>query len=283
MRFLITGANGFLGKAIKRNLDTSGHSYLSVSHEEIGSDIALKNNYMIEKIRGFKPEVLIHSAWNVNHINWRATVSNEKFIIDSINFFRHIIPLGLKKIIGIGSCYEYEPSTERISESSFLSYKYQYAIDKHHMREQMFELSSESNIESVWARVFHLYGPGDHLSHLIPTLIEAKKKNASVSLQNPDTPINYLHVYDAAEAIITLGITKTAANSIFNLSSEFLISPSQITSKLHNINLEINDVYFHERSRHLEPFYWADISKIIDLGWKPERRFNNELMKLISR
>jgi nucleoside-diphosphate-sugar epimerase len=282
MRFLISGANGFLGKAIKQNLDTSGHTYLTVLHEEIGSKMSPKNNYMIEKIRNFKPEALIHSAWNVNHVNWKATLSNEKFILDSINFFKQIIPLGLKKIIGIGSCYEYEPSTELISESSSLSYKYQYAIDKHYMREQIFKLSSESNIESVWVRVFNLYGPGDHLSHLIPTLIEAKKKNTTVLLQNPDTPINYLHVHDAAEAIIKFGISKTTSNSIFNLSSEFLVTPSQITSKLHSANLEIENTYFHGSSRHLQPFYWADISKIMDFGWKPERIFNNELMKLIS-
>ena len=67
MRFLVSGANGFLGKAIKRNLDASGHPYLSVLHEEISLQITPKNNYIIEKIRNFKPEAMIHSAWYMNH------------------------------------------------------------------------------------------------------------------------------------------------------------------------------------------------------------------------
>ena len=73
MKFLVTGATGFIGKSLVNLLLDQGHSILAISRTEnfelqqdkitwIQSSLQLNESAM-DRIREFEPEVLIHLAW----------------------------------------------------------------------------------------------------------------------------------------------------------------------------------------------------------------------------
>ena len=71
MRVLITGATGFIGLPLTLRLVEQGHKILALSRKPfklnrsiswLNSDLSSPLTYQ-EEIRSFKPEVLIHLAW----------------------------------------------------------------------------------------------------------------------------------------------------------------------------------------------------------------------------
>ena len=137
MKFLVTGATGFIGKSLVNLLLDQGHSILAISRTEnfelqqdkitwIQSSLQLNESAM-DRIREFEPEVLIHLAWeNIPDFSFETSVEN---LNHQMAFFRNIFKLdSLEKIIVTGSCWEYNKKigfcveTENVVSSNYFTW-----------------------------------------------------------------------------------------------------------------------------------------------------------------
>ncbi len=78
---------------------------------------------------------------------------------------------------------------------------------------------------AVTARLFTVYGPGEHDGRLLPSLMEATRTSAMVPLSDGRQRRDFTFVEDVAEGLLRLGLTRAAAGRTLNLA----------TGKLHTV------------------------------------------------
>src|SRR5256885_1463160 len=63
MRVLVTGASGFVGRALVAELERGGHATLRLGHNDV--DLASGESGIAERIAPLEPEVVVHLAARV--------------------------------------------------------------------------------------------------------------------------------------------------------------------------------------------------------------------------
>ena len=127
MRILITGAGGFLGKNLISHLKKKKFKILLLNKTFKNLDIFLGQKFIVTKIekinrknllkiKKFKPEVIINLAWEgIPNFSFNKSFKN---LSSQIIFFQKITKIkSIKKIINIGSCWEYPKNIGKCREN----------------------------------------------------------------------------------------------------------------------------------------------------------------------
>lgn len=162
MKILVTGANGYLGQGVVKQLLDDGHDVIATDIACDGVDErAVKKAcdlFSIEDPYNYfgKPEILVHMAWrdgfkhaSLNHIN--DLPKHYKFLSD-------IMQDGLKKVCVMGSMHEIGFFEGSIDENTPANPQSLYGISKNALRNCVQLLSKERNIEYQWIRGFYIVG-----------------------------------------------------------------------------------------------------------------------------
>lgn len=282
MRYLISGASGFLGSNLQKKFYEAGLPFLAISYDTI-LKLEKKRSEIdseILRIMEFRPTIFINLAWNVNPVNWRNTGSQKDLVQNIQILIRLLSQGGLEKVISAGTCLEYLPSTKKLDESSALSHDFEYIKDKHILHAMTRDNAKTLNFEHVWVRIFNMYGEGDHPSRLISRLLKNPSEFGKVELNSPQVGIDYVHVLDVVEAIHLLANMDRPVPKIVNVASSKLISPRKLQEcLLGGGHLTNGDLEILSRDIRL-PCYWGDIALISELGWLPSRNFAESINKM---
>ncbi len=82
----------------------------------------------------------------------------------------------------------------------------------------------DSGLRAVVARLFTVYGPGEHQGRLFPALIHAAKTRQSLPLTAGHQLRDFAYVEDVAAGLILLGTTPAASGQVVNLATGKLLS-----------------------------------------------------------
>jgi nucleoside-diphosphate-sugar epimerase len=85
-------------------------------------------------------------------------------------------------------------------------------------------IAEEAGTPSVIARLFTVYGPGEHLTRLLPTLLSAAATGAPVPLTTGTQLRDFTFVEDVAEGLLRLGVAVGAPGEVVNLATGKLLS-----------------------------------------------------------
>jgi nucleoside-diphosphate-sugar epimerase len=241
MKILLTGSTGFLGKNLLPFLIKKKHKVLILirnkknikinsNQKVIFSKLENININNLKKIKNFKPEILINLAWHgIPEFSYRNSIKN---LQDQTIFINKIFDLNIiKKIINIGSCWEYPQNLGKCSESDKTSPTKYFPWSKNALMNFIQFKCRERKINFVWFRVFYMYGQYQRKGSVIPTIIDSLRNLKKPNLSSPNNLNDYVHVNDVCDAIIRT-IDKKATNGIFNLGSGKLISVFDIYMKI---------------------------------------------------
>ena len=148
----------------------------------------------------------------------------------------------------------------------------------------------------AWARTYKLpyiivrptnnYGIGQYVEKLIPKACKYLSLGKKIPLHNNGTPIrNWLHAQDTADAIITI-INKGVQNEIYNIAGGF--EQENIVTVKKIINEYFGDVDFTSyidtsfNRKGQDVRYALNDSKLKNLGWSPQKNFDNELPSIVE-
>lgn len=79
-------------------------------------------------------------------------------------------------------------------------------------------------IKGLTARLFTVYGPGEHAGRLLPSLIETAASGAELPLTAGTQKRDFTYIEDVAEGLLQLGLAKTAPGAVVNLATGRLYS-----------------------------------------------------------
>ncbi len=82
----------------------------------------------------------------------------------------------------------------------------------------------DSNLRAVAARLFTVYGPGEHQGRLFPALIQAAKTRQPLSLTAGRQLRDFAYVEDVATGLMLLGSVPEASGQLVNLATGKLLS-----------------------------------------------------------
>ena len=214
-RILVTGAGGFIGAQVVHALEASGADVHLVSSSRTParpdanlvshSCDLLDPSARRQLIADVRPSHLVHLAWVTGHGTYWNDPTNADWVAASVDLFRLFEQAGGHRIVAAGTCAEYDwqpPGPYR--EDSPARPATLYGIAKLATGTVGIGLASRSSLSFCWARLFHLYGPGEHGQRLVPALTRQALGGAVPTPQKTDSVIDLMHVADAGRALAAL-------------------------------------------------------------------------------
>ncbi len=242
-RVLVTGANGFLGKYVVRQLGERGADVLAADIDRY--DLRRLGDIRRALSDG-KPQMVIHLAARVGGIGANREHPAEFFydnLMMSAPLLHESWAAGVDKFVALGTicCYpKFTPIPFR-EENLWDGYPEEtnapYGLAKKMLLVQSQSYRQQYGFNSIFLMPVNLYGPGDNFdpasSHVIPALIkkcvDAQRAGAdSIVVWGDGSPTReFLYVEDAAEGIL-LAAERYDKSDPVNLGSAFEISIKEL-------------------------------------------------------
>jgi nucleoside-diphosphate-sugar epimerase len=226
-RLLITGATGFIGRHCLPFLKDWEGEVHAVSSSSIGhSDphvqwhrADLCDAPQLEQLmEAVKPSHLLHLAWCAAHGQFWSAPENLSWVEASLHLLKQFAKYKGKRIVMAGTCAEYDWKHRYCSEySTPLIPSTLYGASKHGLQTIAQAYSQQEGLSFAWGRIFHLYGPGEHPSRLIASVIRSLLAEKPALCSHGRQIRDYMHVADVASAFTAL--LKSDVTGAVNIAS----------------------------------------------------------------
>lgn len=215
---LLTGATGFVGRAIHRALHQRGHEVrvtvrpggagrlaVPVSDAaviESGDIFARDAGWWADACTGV--DTVIHAAWYVEHGLYPNAPENADCVHGSFALAQGAVQAGVGHVIGLGTCWEYRLPGEALTVDSPLDPVNFYAACKVSAYHMMREWLALHDTRFSWCRLFYLHGEGEHPDRLGAYLHRRLSAGEIASLSAGTQLRDFLDVRDAGAMIATV-------------------------------------------------------------------------------
>jgi len=278
LKVAVTGASGFIGKYLLRELIKEQYEVIALSRDTSKlSDFAGKIKVKKLDLKNLPsniykkldcPDLLIHLAWG-GLPNYNSIHHFECELPQQYCFLKEMIKSGLKKLIVSGSCLEYGLKEGCMKEEMLTNPVTPYAFAKDTLRKQLFLLKKylRFNVKITWLRIFYLYGDGQSKHSLYSQFVHSVRENYdSFKMSKGDQKRDYLPVEKAATYISSLASINNLPE-ILNICSGKPISLLQLVNSWKRklkakVKLETGVYPYPE----YEPFaFWGDNKLLLSL------------------
>lgn len=293
-RILVTGINGFIGKALEKRLSSLGAIVFGIS-KSMGNDKILKSNILdYEKVDKFiknsniqicyhlAGESLVEEGQNHPYETFRVNTEGTLNILESArkNNLEKIIIASTSHVYGdnlVPYLEEYTPRPSRPYETS----------------KACTDLIAQSyadsfNLPVLIPRFANIYGPGDvNFNRLIPKTIRNVLASRSPEMWGGTVRRQYLYIEDAIDAYLLLGTLDNELiekNRIYNFGTDKLVSVKELIDKIITLSKKNVSIQYIESKRQGEislQYMSSNKAKRI-LNWKSSITLNEGLKKTIA-
>ena len=284
MKVAITGASGFLGRPLAEKLSMLGVEVLAIARSIpknisknkihwLKADLFMPESYQSE-VKLFSPEVVIHLAWqDIPNFSLEKSKVNLHQSLDFINFIASI--KSCKKILFSGSCWEYDNASGVCIETKKVEgSKNHFTWAKNSLRKKAELLCKQKSLSFVWFRIFYIYGPGQRLGSLLPTIFINLKEGKLPQIHSPFNSNDYIFIDDVVDAF-TIASTGSLPSGVYNLGSGVSTTAIQICRYAEKIALNSsnlsNKLQSNSSPSSSDEDFWAEMTLTTkNLKWKPK-------------
>lgn len=296
-KVIVTGANGFVGYWLIRELKQNGISVVAIIKDE-NENISMLNEFedisiiycdlsnlssLEEKITDRDYDAFYHLAWiaagGAGRADYTTQLNNVKYACDAVKVASY---LGCKKILFAGTV------TEKIAENILnLSAKAQnniYGICKHLTHCLVDIECKKQNIDYVWMQFSNLYGPYSINGNIVGYTIKELLLGNDASFGPAQQIYDLLYIEDLAYAAFLLGEKKSRKNSYYigsgqpRVLADFLNEIGVICGMAEKVKIGVrpDDGTRYEKE-------WFDITPLIeDTGYLPRVTYREGILKTIN-
>lgn len=184
MKILVTGANGYLGRGIVKNLLDMGHQVIAV-----GTTVnEIDNRAKIFSINIFdvndpyeyflKPDVLLHLAWKDGFVH--DSTAHLENLSNHLLFLEKFFESKVKRITVMGTMHEigfYEGSIDENTNTRPMNY---YGAAKNSLRNFTEIMAKKYNKKFQWLRAFYIVENTIVGNSIFSKLVEAEKNGENL-------------------------------------------------------------------------------------------------------
>lgn len=226
---IVSGANGFIGKWLVKELVEAGiEVYALVRNEEnhfIKNDnlhficCDMKNiANIVEQLKNKKIDTFFHLAWEGStgdkRANYKIQLSNVQYSCEAMQVAKLI---GCKRFLAAGTI------TERIVDEAIQNGRVPtnliYGICKKTTHDILITLSTQIGIELIWMQFSNVFGPGNRTGNLISYTLSTIQKGEQPEYSSATQPYDFIYIKDLVRAIMLLGQNEKLSHNQYFLGS----------------------------------------------------------------
>jgi len=286
-RVLVAGANGMVGSAIVRNLQSKGYTNIIKGTRD---DVDFTNQEEVERyFCSEEPEYVFVAAAKVGGImansNYKADFLTENLQIQT-NIIQQSYNFGVKKLLFLGSsCIYPKFATQPITEDQLMSGPLEptndaYAIAKIAGIMLCQAYRQQYGFNAISLMPTNLYGPNDNFdletSHVLPAMITKfygtlnHSEYYEVKLWGDGSAMReFLHVDDLAEACYTCMQNYNESEHI-NVGTGEDVTIKELAETIADVTGYTRNINWDTTKPNGTPRKVLNVDKIKSLGWEPK-------------
>lgn len=228
-RILITGANGYVGQHVVREMLDLGYEVIASDIRNTGIDeravfceapIFSGDIDIYEKMG--KPDICIHMAWQDGFSH--NAPSHMENLSKHYKFLMNLIDGGCKRIAVMGTMHEIGYWEGKIDENTPCAPLSLYGVAKNALRQALLLQTKQKEFELYWLRAYYILGD-DKRNHSIFTklLIAATEGKKEFPFTSGKNQYDFIRVEDLAKMIVAAS-TQDEYTGIINVCTGIPVS-----------------------------------------------------------
>jgi len=290
MSVLVTGCNGFLGRALVNALDPAeavvgvglsptpaspGICYRRVDVTDRASVAALFREHRFVSVYHFAG-VTEHSRIVV-----RKNATLAETLRGTLNLVEEFEACGGERFVYASSGKVYGPMTGRGLREDCPTNPTNVLGKMKLSAENLIRFFAEGSPRRyILARLFNIFGPTQKPAFVVPAILTQLRTSGAIRLGELGHKRDYLYVDDAVEALLTLARADLPQGlSIFNIGSGAARSVKEILAELEDLlgfEIHVESEPARLRPDEFEEEF-ADTGRLRALGWRPRHAFRDGL------
>jgi nucleoside-diphosphate-sugar epimerase len=243
-RVLITGVTGFVGRQvlcylakqdvrltviIRGSAEKTLIDYPTVESVISTPDLfAETSEWWANTLRGI--DTVIHVAWYAEPGLYLQSSKNLDCLQGTLNMANGAAQAGVRRFLGIGTCFEYDLSHGILSIETPLKPLTPYARAKASAFMALSQWLPTQSIEFIWCRLFYLYGEAEDARRLVPYLRAKLAVGESAELTSGNQIRDYIDVSEAGRLIAEAALG--SEQGPVNICSGIPITVKQLAEKI---------------------------------------------------
>ncbi len=288
MRYLITGAAGFLGSALANRLAREGHFILGLDDCSTGDPAVLSPE--VQFMRGDvndRPKLwtLLQGVDCVYHLAARVAVPESVLypreynlvnVGGTVTLMEAMRDVGVRRVVFISSGAIYgEQKEQPLQENMTPNPRSPYAVSKLAAEYYVRTIGELWGIETVCLRVFNAYGPGQHLppvhAPVIPQMLRQAQLNGTIVVHGDGNQTrDYVYIDDVVNAMVAASTAPNVNQQIINIGSGRETSVRELVRIVLELTGAHPEVVYNPRTERGPAHMCADLTLArARLGYQP--------------
>lgn len=277
---LVTGATGFIGRALVRRLEAEGRRVIGLGTAD--GDIA--DARTLARFGGAPPSHVFHLAgrtfvpesWTDPAAFYRTNVLGTLNVLELCRRSNASLTLASAYVYG-------KPDRLPVAETAEPRPNNPYCHSKAVAESVCHYYAEAFGVRAAVARIFNVYGPGQDERFLIPAVLRQVRSEPQIRVKDLKPRRDYVHLDDVVEALVRIEL-RCPAWAVFNVASGTshsvgdIIALAQKAAGMAKLVVEERE----ERPNEIQDVV-GDISKAAtNLRWRPRVSFEDGIRNLAS-
>lgn len=303
MKSIVTGATGFIGYALCRQLLETGGEVTAVirpmsskkkkldelvqSFPEYGKrltviELDLDEMDKLHEAYQVSADVFYHLAWNgssgSDREDFDKQYSNIKFTADAI---RTAKACGCRKFVGAGSQAEYGVVHGVSKEAATVPQPFMmYGAAKLAAYQMGQVLAAQLGISLVWPRIYSVYGVGENPGTLVNYVMDTLREGQVPELSPCENMWNFMYITDCVRALQCLGQTDSV-HGICHVASKDTRILKEFVREIRDIVAPELKLGFGKKTSNPNRTFWLepDVERLDELEFECEVGFGEGIRR----
>lgn len=276
-KICISGASGFIGKALSKTLTSQGYEVIAIPRETLYLPDELKKFFTLHK-----PDYIYHLAAYGNMANQKEEssilIAN---VIVLMNMLLASSDINYKAFINMGSSSEYGKKTEPMTEDMLPEAEDFYGCSKVAATYIARAFAKQRCKPVVTVRPFSVYGPDEAKFRFIPQVIKNLREGLVMDVDMYAVH-DWIYIDDLISGMLVVADhARELFGEVINIGTGKQTKNLEIVNLLESISSKILAINYFSNMRPSASPIWVDGSnKLKDLAWEPKVSLEEGLRRI---